>query len=90
MSYLHICGLNPQCIDSIVFIQEGSYYQKSSAVLHLFKVLGRGWSLLYGLIIIPAFIRNFIYDIIAKYRYRIFGKSDTCIAPSTDFDGKII
>jgi predicted DCC family thiol-disulfide oxidoreductase YuxK len=89
-SYLQILGLNPLYIDSLIFIESGIFYKKSSAVLHLLKVLGRGWSLFYGFIIIPAFIRNFFYDIISGSRYKIFGRADICIAPSADTSGKIL
>lgn len=68
-------------IDSVVYIKDGKYFLKSSAVLHLLKDLGKGWGLLYVFILIPKFIRDFFYELIARNRYRIFGKSDACIIP---------
>jgi predicted DCC family thiol-disulfide oxidoreductase YuxK len=68
-------------VDSVVYIKYGKYFLKSSAVLHLLKDIGNGWRLLYVFILVPKFIRDFFYDIIARTRYRIFGKTDSCIIP---------
>jgi predicted DCC family thiol-disulfide oxidoreductase YuxK len=77
-------GLNNGKADSVVYVRGESYYLKSSAILHLLKDLGRGWGVFYGFIIIPAFIRDFFYDIVARTRYRIFGRTDKCMIPSRD------
>jgi predicted DCC family thiol-disulfide oxidoreductase YuxK len=66
-------------VDSVVYIKNGKYFLKSSAVLHLLKDIGNGWRLLYVFILIPKFIRDFFYDLVARTRYRIFGKTDSCI-----------
>jgi len=71
-------------IDSVVYISGQKYFVKSSAVLHVLKELGGGWRMLYSLIIIPVFIRDFFYNLIAAYRYRIFGKRDTCMIPTPE------
>ncbi|MDH5458216.1 MAG: DCC1-like thiol-disulfide oxidoreductase family protein, partial [Nitrospinota bacterium] len=52
--------------------------EKSTAVIHISKYLGGVWPLCMIALVIPPFIRDFIYDIIAKNRYRWFGKYDTC------------
>jgi len=68
-------------IDTVIYISGEKYFLKSAAILHILKDLGRAWRLFYGLIIIPKFIRDFLYDLIARSRYRIFGKTDTCMIP---------
>ncbi len=73
-------------LDTVVYLSHGKYYFKSSAILHVLKDLGGGWQLCYGFIIIPRFIRDFLYDIISRSRYRIFGRSDSCIIPTVDID----
>jgi predicted DCC family thiol-disulfide oxidoreductase YuxK len=90
LSLLHIRGLSAESINSIVFIEGTSYFMKSSAVLHLFKILGGGWSIIYGLIIIPKFIRDFFYDLIAKYRYRLFGISEKCMMPGAEINARFL
>jgi len=58
---------------SVLLIEEEKIYTKSSAVLNILKRLDGLWPLLYVFIIVPPFIRNPVYDVIAKYRYRWFG-----------------
>lgn len=78
-------GLPVDDLDSFVFIKGDKYYYKSSAGLHVLKELGGVWKLLfYVFIIFPKPLRDFVYGIIAKTRYRIFGKQDTCMIPTPD------
>lgn len=90
LSLLQERGLSAEGINSIVFIERNKYFLKSSAVLHLLKALGGGWRIMYGLIIIPRFIRDFFYDLIAKYRYRIFGISEKCMMPGTEIEDRFL
>ena len=64
--------------DTVVYIRAGKCYLKSSAILHIAKELGGIWKGFFVFIIVPVFIRNFIYYLIAKSRYRIFGRQDSC------------
>jgi predicted DCC family thiol-disulfide oxidoreductase YuxK len=67
--------------DSVLLVSEGNLYEKSAAALEIARYLD-GYAWLYGFRFIPTFIRNFVYDIVARYRYRIFGKSNTCRLPT--------
>jgi len=78
-SLLKKFGLPGDDFDSVVYIRGDKYYLKSSAILHILKELGGIWKLFFIFIIIPHFIRDFIYKIIAKTRYRIFGRHDSCM-----------
>lgn len=69
-----------KAIDSVVYIEHEIAYIKSTASFRILKTLGGFKSIFYAFIIIPEPIRNFIYDLMAKYRYRIFG-SQTCELP---------
>ena len=71
-------------IESVILYYRGKYYTKSTAVLITFQLLGGMWQLLYPLILIPAFIRNAIYDLIGRNRYKWFGKKSTCPLPSAE------
>jgi len=75
---LKIYGLPANDFDTVVYIKAGKFYLKSSAILHIAKKLGGIWKGFFVFIIIPAFIRDFIYSLIAKSRYRIFGRQDSC------------
>jgi predicted DCC family thiol-disulfide oxidoreductase YuxK len=74
-------GLPTDDFDSFVFIKGNKYFLKSSAGLHVLKELGGVWKLFYVFIIFPKPLRDFIYNIIAKTRYKIFGKRDICMVP---------
>jgi predicted DCC family thiol-disulfide oxidoreductase YuxK len=70
--------------NSFVLIQNGKAYLKSNAALQIATQLKGLYPLLYAFKIVPLFIRNAVYDFIAKNRYKWFGKSDTCMMPSPD------
>jgi predicted DCC family thiol-disulfide oxidoreductase YuxK len=69
--------------DTVLLLREGELYQKSEAALEIVRYL-RGWSWLYIFRFTPFFFRNFIYDSIAKYRYNIFGKTESCRLPTKE------
>lgn len=71
-------------VDSILLVDHGKIYQKSSAALRIARKLDGLWPMLFILIIIPPFIRDFVYDIIARNRYRLFGKKESCWLPTPD------
>ena len=78
-SLLKKFGLPTDNFDSVVYIRNDKYFLKSSAILHILKEMGGIWKLFFIFIIVPNFIRDFIYKIIAKSRYKIFGRHNSCI-----------
>ena len=64
--------------DSIVFIKNEKAFIKSSGALQLTKYLKGLWPFLFGFIIVPKFIRDAVYDYIAKNRIKWFGTADYC------------
>ena len=83
-------GLSTKDFNSFIFISGDKYFIKSSAVLHVLKELRIVWILFYIFIVIPRPIRDFMYSIIAKTRYTIFGKQNTCFIPSSDIKRKFL
>ncbi|MBK6266795.1 thiol-disulfide oxidoreductase DCC family protein [Marivirga sp. S37H4] len=77
-------------LDSIVLFENGKLYQKSSAALRISRKLAGGWPLVYTFIIIPPFIRDFFYDIIARNRYKWFGKEDSCRLATPDIKERFL
>ncbi|WP_147676906.1 thiol-disulfide oxidoreductase DCC family protein [Algibacter pacificus] len=68
---------------TIYFFENGMVYDKSKAILYAIKYINPKYKFLgNALLIIPAFIRDFIYFYISKYRYKILGKKETCRMPS--------
>ena len=77
-------NINPTSLSSVIFIDNGKAYTQSSAAIRICKHLDGGWKLFYGLIIIPKFIRDFVYNIIACNRYKWFGKKESCMMPTPE------
>ena len=75
---------------SFVLLQNDKIYLKSTAALLVAKQLSGPIKLLYGFMIVPVFIRNFLYDIIAKNRYKWFGKQATCMVPTDAIKDKFL
>ena len=71
-------------LESIIIIDGDIIKTKSSAVIEIFRHLGGIWIALSWLGFIPAFIRDFFYDLVAKYRYSIFGKTTQCRLPEPE------
>ncbi len=83
----YIGGLNlnfvtPENPDSIILNDNGIFTEKSTAALLIAKELPYPWKLLYNFIVVPRPIRDFVYDFMAKNRYRWFGKLDSCRLPT--------
>jgi predicted DCC family thiol-disulfide oxidoreductase YuxK len=76
--------------DTLVLISGNKYFIKSSAVLRILKELRGIWRLGYFLIILPRPFRDFFYNIIAKSRYSIFGKRETCMIPSPEIEKRFL
>lgn len=73
----------PKSTESIVLYEEGKLYYKSTAILKILRSLGGIWVFTTLFYLIPLFVRDGLYDIIAKYRYKIFGKLQSCRMPRT-------
>ncbi len=71
--------------NSFLLLQDGQLFSKSTAALKVMKQMNGGWKwLYYPLTIIPPFISNFFYDIIARNRYKWFGKQEACWLPTAE------
>lgn len=68
---------------SVIFLTDGRSYEKAEAVIHILKKLGLFYKFLGFLLnLLPLFILDRLYHLIAKNRYRLFGKNDTCLIPN--------
>lgn len=76
--------------DTILLIEDAQLYQRSTAALRIARKLDGWWRLLYLFIIIPRFIRDYFYAIIANNRYRWFGKRDSCMVPGSGIKDRFL
>ena len=78
-------------IDSVAVIKKnGEIVQKSKAVNHILKSINRLILLRIILNILPLSISNLFYDIVAKSRYKVFGKYDSCQLPEPEYKSRFI
>ena len=77
-------------LTTIVLLEGERITVESDAVLRIARNLGGAWSLICLFIIIPKFLRDGVYRIISKHRYRLFGKRDVCMIPSPEILDKFI
>lgn len=77
-------------LDTMILVAEDKYYTKSTAALQIARRMAGLWPVLFGLIIIPRFIRNLAYDFIARNRYKWFGKKEKCMIPSPDLMNRFL
>ena len=76
--------------DSIVLINGNNIQYQSTAVLSVLYKLKTFWKILLFLYIIPYPIRDYIYSLVAKSRYSLFGKQQTCIVPNKNIKSKFL
>ncbi|MEI9946038.1 MAG: thiol-disulfide oxidoreductase DCC family protein [Chitinophagaceae bacterium] len=70
--------------NSFLLLQNNKVYSRSSGGLRMLKLLGGGWKLLYAFIIVPKFIRDAVYNWIARNRYKWYGKREECMVPTAE------
>jgi predicted DCC family thiol-disulfide oxidoreductase YuxK len=76
--------------DSIIYFQDDQYYTKSTAVIKVLRDMGGIFSFAIVLFIFPKFIRDTVYDLIAKNRYRIYGRKEECRIPTPEERAKFL
>ncbi|PSA94605.1 hypothetical protein C6370_06155 [Bacillus atrophaeus] len=79
---LKLNGLPTEHFDSFVFIEDGKVYTKSTAAIKVFRHLRGAWRFSVVLLAVPRPVRNMVYSLIAKNRYKWFGKKNECMLPS--------
>lgn len=83
-------GQDPTQVNSVMFIENGKLYTKSTAALRIAKHLDGAWKLFIVFMIIPTPIRDIVYDFIARNRYRWFGKHDACMIPDKSIKSRFL
>jgi predicted DCC family thiol-disulfide oxidoreductase YuxK len=70
--------------NTFVLIEGERYYTRSTAALRIATLLGGWWSLLQTLLLVPPLLRDAAYDLVARHRYRWFGRLDACRVPTPE------
>ncbi|HTF02691.1 MAG TPA: DCC1-like thiol-disulfide oxidoreductase family protein [Bacteroidia bacterium] len=83
-------NLDPENLQTVILLENKRIYTRSTAALRIAKKLKGGWKLFYGFVIIPAFIRDAVYNVVARNRYKWWGKRDSCMVPTPDVKKKFL
>lgn len=75
---LDTLGVQRPLPESIVLIRGGKAYLFSDVTPYVFGDLGLPWSLVKLSLIVPKFLRDFVYNLVAKNRYRLYGRTEAC------------
>lgn len=75
---------------SFVLVENGKLYTQSTAALKVTRKLRGAWPLLYCFMIVPAFVRNVVYNIIARNRHKWFGKTESCMLPTPELKERFL
>jgi predicted DCC family thiol-disulfide oxidoreductase YuxK len=77
-------------LNTVVLVENGSYYTESAAVLRIARRLRFPWPLAYVFILVPKPLRNALYRLVARNRYRWFGRDEQCLLPSPDLKRRFL
>jgi predicted DCC family thiol-disulfide oxidoreductase YuxK len=81
-------GKTSDVLDSLLLVEGEQISENSTAIIRITKYLDGAWPLCMVFLIIPRFIRDFFYDIIANNRYRWFGKYEACRLHDPEFEDR--
>ena len=76
--------------DSVVLVEDGQLYVRSTAALRVARYLRFPWSLAWIFMVVPRPVRDWVYEFIARHRYAWFGKRDTCMVPTPDVSKRFL
>jgi predicted DCC family thiol-disulfide oxidoreductase YuxK len=80
----------PMDLNTVVLIENGKAYVRSSAALRMARRLRWPWPLFYALMLIPRALRDVLYDAFASRRYALFGKSEQCRIPTPELRRRML
>jgi predicted DCC family thiol-disulfide oxidoreductase YuxK len=83
-------NLDPDLLHSVIVVEGDNVLQRSDAALRIVNQLGGPWKLLNAFKIFPKFLRDALYNVVARNRYKIFGKRDSCMIPTRELKERFI
>ena len=82
--------LDAKTVSTVILIENQHVYTQSTAALRIAKNLDKVWPLLYVTLVIPRFIRDYLYKWIAQNRYKWFGQQESCMMPTKEIQSRFI
>ena len=87
---LRLLGLPEQDFETFLLLEHGQVFVKFTAALKIAKHLSGCWPLLYLFILLPRALRDAMYTVVARHRYRLMGKARTCRVPTAKERGRFV
>ena len=81
---------NLTSLESVLLVENGRVYRRSTGALRVCRRLHRLWPMLYVFIVIPAPVRDAVYNLIGRNRYRWFGKKESCWLPGPEWASRFL
>jgi predicted DCC family thiol-disulfide oxidoreductase YuxK len=88
--FLRRRGLPTEVFETFYVIDNGRVFEKSAAFLRMARYLRWPWPLLRAIWIVPRPLRDWLYDRIARNRYRLFGRRETCLIPTPEIADRFL
>ncbi len=75
-------ALPTACLDTLVLVESGRVYTRSTGALRVARLLGWPWKVLYAVVVVPRPLRDTVYELVARARYRLSGREAACPVPA--------
>ncbi|HEX2202676.1 MAG TPA: thiol-disulfide oxidoreductase DCC family protein [Longimicrobium sp.] len=89
-AFLRGAGMPTADFDTVVLVEDGRVHTRSDAALRIARRLSGAWPLLAAFRVVPRPLRDLVYDLVARNRYRLFGKRDACMLPSPEVRARFL
>jgi predicted DCC family thiol-disulfide oxidoreductase YuxK len=83
-------GLQTDGLQTLLLVDGPRSWQHTAAMLRVLHALGWPWRLAWAAWLVPAPLRDAAYRWVARHRYRLFGRSDTCLLPAPEHAGRFL
>lgn len=83
-------GIDPENPETMIVVENGAVFRDSDAILRIYAGLGWPWRAIAVFRFVPRFVRDPAYRWVARNRYRLFGRRETCWLPSDDDADRIL
>jgi len=83
-------GVAAGSLESMLLVENGVLYRKSTAALRIARLLRFPWWLGYGLVVVPRFLRDAVYDFVGQRRYRWFGTREYCLVSQRGYERRFL
>ena len=87
---MFVQGLDHQHPETLILIEKNKVFLRSTAALKIARNLKGIWPVFYVFMIIPKPIRDYVYNLVAKHRYSVFGQKKSCMIPEKEYENRFI